>query len=251
MFAAKNVLHNSDALHDYLQTVTLRTVKEENTTVTNQPVPAGVAGCYVVLLGGGGGGHFGGGGGGSRVEAWVPVASLGSSYSTTRGLGGNQSAGGNSVFTSGAVTLTAGGGAAGTAMTGGIATAVGVSGAICRNGKSGGPHGWFAPATPGTDDTTDNVGAGGGGSGYNGAPGRGGNSMTRNGTPASASSTPIAAEPGNGGAGGGGGDVNAYNYSTGGLYGGGGGGNSISTGGAWGGAGGHGYISVEWRWNYA
>ena len=214
----------------------------ENFSVTNGTVPSGTSGCYVTLIGGGGTGWYTGGGGGARVDrVWIPVASLGSTYTITRGLGVSQNSGTASVFSSGSITLTAGGGIRGdSGGAGGTASAVGIT-ATVHNGKAGGAPGYFANGQPGGDDSTDNVGAGGGGAGYNASGGRGGNSKTRTGTPSGSGATPTAADAGDGGAGGSG-----NNGAAGGLYGGGGGGNYTSTGGAWGGIGGHGYCLVEW-----
>jgi hypothetical protein len=115
---------------------------ETNTVRTNQPVPTGCSGCYVTLIGGGGAGGqgqpasngAGGGGGGGRVNrTFVPVASLGATYSTGVGVGGGSAgvAGSASTFSSGGVSLSAGGGGGGV---GGGGTAGGGGGACSATG---------------------------------------------------------------------------------------------------------------------
>lgn len=159
--------------------------REENTNRTNHTVPAWASGCYVTLIGGGaaggtggvGGNAFGGGGGGGggRIDrVWIPKASLGSTYTVVRGTAGT-TAGGNaaaSTFSSGSVSLSAGGGAggatggtAGDGGAGGTCSASGVS-ATTHNGTAGGSSISGAVATAGGNDTTNNVGCGGGGGGY-------------------------------------------------------------------------------------
>ena len=221
---------------------------EENVNQTAAAVPPTALGCYVLGIGGGGTGNYTGGGGGARFDrTWISAASLGSTYTVTRGLGVYHNSGTASVFSSGSITLTAGGGIRGDAGgAGGTATASGITAAGLHNGKAGGAPGYFAPGTPGGDDSTDNVGAGGGGASYNSTPARGGNSMTRSGTAGNSHATPTAAAPGDGGAGGGGNGADGSGAAPGGLYGGGGGGGATSTGAYWGGIGGDGYILVEW-----
>lgn len=181
---------------------------EINVAQTNQPVPDGTSGCYVTLIGAGGHGGSGtsvgncsggaGGGGGGRVNrTWIPVSSLGSTYTTSFGIDGT-----NSVFSSGSITLTAEGGAAGAnAVSGGIANGgaggswsasptsidgVAVTGA---DGTAGGQSNWNQTGgSNGVSDSVNDVGCGGGGgrsSWANGPIGNvtsGGSSMTVTGT---------------------------------------------------------------------
>lgn len=218
----------------------------ENTNKTDEAIPSGVSGCNVTLIGAGGAGNPGvslgaggtGGGGGARInQVFIPVEELGETYSVSRGLGGT-GAGGASTFSSGSISLSAGGGAQGGA--GGTASASGLS-VTSYSGSAGSSAG-----LAGTNNA-NNAGAGGGGGGNypGGAPsGKGGDSSTRTGAAGSYSvgGTPTAATAGNGGAGGSGGAYN-YNGGTGGLYGGGGGGGGTPSGG---GNGGHGYTLVQW-----
>lgn len=229
----------------------------ENTSVTNLAVPAGVTGCWVTLIGAGSSGsnttgssgfdgQTPGGGGGARVDRiWIPVASLGTTITVVRGLGGARGAnakGGDSKFQSGAITLTAGGGSVGT---GGVASASGIDATgHLHNGKNGN-----------TSDATDDVGAGGGNGGAsNGGaqPGtNGGSSKTvTGGLRGSPGAKPADAAPGHGGAGGGGGSSYSGAGGDGGLYGGGGGGagQAYFSSAAQGGKGGDGYTKVEWAY---
>ncbi|AIM50148.1 hypothetical protein PBI_BUZZLYSEYEAR_26 [Mycobacterium phage BuzzLyseyear] len=192
----------------------------ENVNLTDEPVPAGASGCWVTLIGGGGSGGTGrrigagnnrsgggGGGGGAKVSrVWVPVSSMGSTYTVVRGLGGAAvtdvgstsangkpgNAGGSSLFSSGSVQLTAGGGGAGggggstsgSAGSGGTASAIGVS-ATVANGSAGGAGDYNAAGGAGVNNTSGGAAGGGGGGGgdgsttYNG--GRGGNVSSDNG----------------------------------------------------------------------
>lgn len=227
----------------------------ENTNKTAEPVPVGTNGCWVTLIGAGaagsnttdGGGWAGatrGGGGGARVDRiWIPRSSLGDTYTVTRGLGAARGSNGNgtaSVFSSGGVNLTAGGGTAGV---GGVATATGIDATgKLHNGKNSG-----------VSDTTDDVGAGGGvgGPSLGGAQagGNGGNSKTvTGGLHGNPGSKPADAALGHGGAGGGGGNSYSGPGGDGGLYGGGGGGagQAYFSSGVLGGAGAHGYTLIEW-----
>ncbi|OBJ16270.1 serine hydrolase [Mycobacterium sp. 1245801.1] len=227
----------------------------ENTNKTAQPVPIGAKGCWVTLIGAGaagsnttdGGGWAGvtrGGGSGSRVDRiWVPREVLGDTYTVTRGIGAARGSNGNgtaSMFTSGAVNLTAGGGTAGI---GGIATAAGIDATgKLHNGKNSGES-----------DTTDDVGAGGGvgGPSLGGAQagGNGGNSKTvTGGLHGNPGAKPADAAAGHGGAGGGGGNSYSGPGGDGGLYGGGGGGagQAYFSNGVQGGKGGDGYTLIEW-----
>lgn len=227
----------------------------ENTNKVSEPVPKGTKGCWVTLIGAGAAGSnttsangWAGatraGGGGSRVDRiWIPRSILGDTYSVTRGLGaarGSNGNGGASIFTSGDVNLTAGGGTAGV---GGIATATGVDATgKLHNGKNSGES-----------DTTDDVGAGGG----TGGPSLGGAQAGQNGGSSKTvtggargkpGQKPADAEPGHGGAGGGGGNSYSGLGGDGGLYGGGGGGagQAYFSAGVTGGAGGDGYTLIEW-----
>ena len=96
---------------------------DENIDYVDQPVPEGVSGAWVTLVGGGAGGLHGvsainytrdGGGGGAMMRVFVPIEDFGETYSITRGLGGaGQHSGLPSVFTTGDVSLSAGGGVTG------------------------------------------------------------------------------------------------------------------------------------------
>lgn len=178
---------------------------DENVDRVNQPIPAGISGVWVDLIGGGGGGgggnasnstrYGGGGGGGGGVvrRSFIPVSSLGATYSVTRGLGGaggakgtnangsDGTAGGGSIFSSGSVTVTAAGGAGGKASTGpfdigdgGAGGAVTISGVSTSNfrqssGSAGGEAASMSDASdPGVDGSNGNnsvQGTGGGGGG--------------------------------------------------------------------------------------
>ncbi len=99
----------------------------ENVNLNDQPVPNDVAGCYLTLIGGGGGGGGasggafsarggggGGGGGGTVQRSFIPKSKLGATYTLTLGSGGASTTdGGDTVFTSGSVTITASGGKGG------------------------------------------------------------------------------------------------------------------------------------------
>lgn len=249
---------------------------EKNITRTDYPVPAGSAGAWVTLIGGGGGGGGGriassgsrggggGGGGGSKVfRTWIPIESMGSTYSVARGFGGPQapgvdnanglpgSDGGTSSFSSGTVTLTARGGKGGAGGTTGSTAALGGAGGIASasgasptmaNGTAGGNGGRSASpnAEPGVDNTAG-AGAGGAGGPFrstsvgNGASG--GASTT---SPGGASLTPgsnqLDGDPGPGGGTG----------ARGGDFGGGGGGRYGGAANGAAGSGGDGYTLIEW-----
>lgn len=242
----------------------------ENISLSSVTVPAGKAGCWVTLIGGGGAGDSpggggtsgGGGGGGGRVDRlFVPASSLGSSYSVNVGNGGATAtaSGTASTFSSGSVSLSAGGGSGASSWVGGAggtSTASGVS-AITHSGTAGGNGGSGGGGTvsAGTSNFTNNVGAGGGGGGWNTAtPGAAGGSSNfatggAGGTDGSTpGSTPSSAGVGNGGAGGGGGGDQDFGPSSaagnGGLYGGGGGGGGAHVSAI--GTGAQGYTLVEW-----
>ncbi len=254
----------------------------ENTTLTDEPVPAGTAGCYVTLLGAGGGagsarnassgnayGGSGGGGGAKVFRTFIPVADLGSTYSVTQGLKGVAGAavssgdgnpgtdGGNSSFVSGSVSLVAGGGKAGLAGTTsaaaggakGTTSVSGVTGATVADGTAGGGSG-----EDGVNNTLGGAAGGGGGSlrvaSTYGNSGKGGDTTTgtgglsNNSTEANCGADQASGDPGPGGAG--------RRYSSysgtgdsnrGGKYGGGGGGGFSNQ---IGGPGGDGYSLVEW-----
>lgn len=271
----------------------------ENVNVTNQAVPSGVSGCYVTAIGGGasggsgvtrngtgsasnpsGNGGGGGGGGAAVIKVFVPVSSLGSTYSITTGSGGaaptgtsqNGNNGGSSTFTSGSIAITAGGGAGGVSAllpTGGAGgTYSGVAGlayTAVENGASGGDGGTYSNHVGKAGSNSTYAGAGGGGGGNNNSSafngGAGGSSATVTGGSAGVTNggtggSPLAAASGNGGAGAGGGAANTASGTagaggTGGVYGGGGGGGggkegSFSGAAYIGGAGGDGYTLVEW-----
>ncbi|QGH77843.1 minor tail protein [Mycobacterium phage Kenuha5] len=221
---------------------------EENVNRTNAPVPVGTTGAWVTLGGAGGGGGSGrrsnsgyrygggGGGGGAYVDrVWVPVELMGSTYSTTRGLGGPGGArassssdgrdgtpGGASTFSSGSVSLSAGGGQAGKKGTnssgsgdGGSGGAAIISG-VSATGYTGGNGGNGGSSPTSGQSRSNGAGAGGGGAG-----GLRSNDNSFNSASAGTSSGPA----GNGG-----------NGSRG----------SINTGGTDAGDGGDGYNRIEW-----
>lgn len=265
----------------------------ENTNFTNQAVPAGVAGCYVTLTGGGGAGGGGatrggtgtgngggGGGGGANVtKVWVPVASLGSTFSLTRGGGGGGvgqgttgTAGTASSFSSGSLTVSANGGGGGlsastpTGGTGGTYTIPGgLAYETASNGMNGGAGSTTQAGGSAGNSSTTNAGAGGGGGGSNKTNayvgGVGGDSTTQPGGaggPANSGAGGNATDSalGFGGAGGGGGGGgqgfggDGRNGGTAGQAGGGGGGGGGKEGttGTAGtsGAGAAGYTYIEW-----
>jgi len=276
-----------------VQVISELNAKEENTNVASQPVPSGYIGCYVSLIGGGGSGGGaatrggtgsgngggGGGGGGYVGRVFVPMGQLGATYSVAAGVGGAGvgtsvvgNSGGNSVFSSGSITVTAYGGAGGqtaTTPTGGAGGTVSVpsgltydvvdSGAVGGDGSTAGS----TAGSPGGNSTT-NAGAGGGGGGANRSTvsigGKGGDSTTvlggTGGSVGGAGGTPAASTLGFGGAGGGGGGANtgfganAGPGGTGAIAGGGGGGGGGKEGflgnAGGGGAGADGYTLIEW-----
>lgn len=271
---------------------------ETNTARTSQTVPAGCTGVWVTLVGGGGGGGGGaglaafgvgsgggGGGGASRVQrVFVPVASLGATYSVGVGAGGaggltvrNASANTNgpagtagtaSTFASGSVSLSAGGGGAGgggvngtaTAGAAGVATASGVT-ATLNNGTAGGTSTASANTAAAVNNANGAAAGGSGGGGFNFSTsyqsGKGGDSSTAAGgaarTTAGAGNSGGGATAPNGGAGGSGSmnsaGTTAYGGGNGGSPGGGGGGatscNALATN-FFGGTGGAGYTLLEW-----
>lgn len=272
---------------------------EQNINRTNQARPAGTTGCWVTAIGGGAGGGAGrrntttnilrggggGGGGGAKVDrVFVPVASLGSTYSTTRGLkgtggatpsgsgnGGSGADGTDSVFTSGSVSITAGGGnggnggsnAGGAAGTGGTVTVSGVT-ATTSNGKAGSAGSTSSNAGDAPDTTLTGAGGGGGGGGTTNsdvgrAGGDGGSTPAQTGGGGGAAANPggspaaTASGVAGGGGGGGGGSASIGN-SRGGTplgFGGGGGGGGATRGtvgnvNTSGGDGADGYLLVEW-----
>lgn len=268
----------------------------ENTNVSNDPVPGGTCvGCWVTLDGGGGGGGSGrrsssttvfkGGGGGGGGAARFPrffiaIADLGSTYSLTRGASGPGApgptvsntdgsagtAGGNSVFTSGSVTVTAQGGAAGgggtvsTTGTGGAAGSASSSGLSPAptgfNGTAGGNGASSSTATAPPNNTAGGAAGGGGSAGQNasgtgGVAAKGGDTTTGTGGAAGTGSNPGNDGPdqtaGNPGPGGGGAARNVVSVGDGGDYGGGGAGGTTATSGTTNaGDGGVGYTKVEW-----
>ena len=258
--------------------VATRRVDVENVNVSDEAIPDNVTGCWVTLIGAGGGGYYGGwtinqsggpgGGGGAKINrVWIPVEDLGETYSLTRGLGGAQTVAGTaSVFTSGGITLTAGGGGYGGGVggwdqtvyggAGGTWSATGISGVTGVNGSAGGNSHMYGGSAGANNTGGAGAGGGGGGGNVNNATGggNGGNSATRAGSGTNSGTAPTAADPGNGGAGGGGGwGGGGYqgpggNGAPGGLYGGGGGGGGCSWDGnnGDGAAGADGYTLVEW-----
>jgi hypothetical protein len=231
----------------------------ENTNVVNEVIPAGTSGCWVTLVGAGGGGGKGfsggtgttrtggkGGGGGAQIpEVFIPVANLGSTYSTSFGTGGAGSTapnsaggtGGSSTFSSGSVALTATGGGGGTntgSAGGGTATQTGVPSAVLNNGtatRTDNPNGAAAGGGNGASITSGNVTT---------ASTVGGSSAT---VTASGTSAQPDAAAGEGGCGGRGGSIA---FGTGGKYGGGGGGSSGGSTPPNGFPGGVGYSRIRW-----
>lgn len=211
-------------------------------SVTGQPVPVGLTeGVYVKGIGAGQAGYYGalgvynqpggqgGAGGGGFDEILIPKELLGPTFDAEYGVGGtgNGGPGGDTIFTSGDITLTAQGGKNGV---GGIATASGIDGLVSHQG-----------ASPGADSTGP-AGAGGGrGGGSNNTGGmtsgtKGGSSETVTGAAPSGQQPPDAAVLEGGGGGSGGLGEGFYGNATigpggkGGKFGGGGGG----MGSAWG-----------------
>jgi hypothetical protein len=257
---------------------------ETNTARTNQAVPANIpssGGAYVTLIGAGGGGGRGGGGtfsnecgggggGGAAIipRVLVPISSLGATYSVTvPSATAQQTAGASAVFSSGSVSMTAGGGGRGAdgtttvqgaAGSGGTATISGVS-ATNIPGGAGGIGGFNSgPAPPAAANQTTACPGGGGGGGRSSlgtayASGKGGNSNFATGGASSSGSGAAGGSggtgnPGGGGAGGAGGNGNSYTGGSGGTYGAGGGGSGGDNSGAAGNAGGGaaGYTLIEW-----
>lgn len=200
----------------------------------------------ICLYGGGGAQGGVGGGGGARVGwVFIPRAKLDQTYSVTTGVGGGKDGvsansggyGTASVFSSGAITLTAGGAVS---YVGGTASAVGIS-APMVNGANGGASSCVA----GTSGYQTNTPAGGGAGGLANANdagnvgGAGGSSGSvggaqggYNGTAgASATNAPIGFGGGGGGGGGGGWFAAGGPGGNGGKYGGGGGGSGGLSGG--------------------
>lgn len=266
-------------LATYLGERKFEAFSEENVNRTNQPVPDGVAGCWVTLGGGSGGGGGGqkntpaaygggGGGGGAKIfRTWIPVSLLGSTYSVTRGTyglpgvggttgnGGTGGNGGASTFTSGSVSMSAGGGAGGTGgstsatVPGGAGGTASVSGttATTAAGTAGGSGG--SSASAGVNNTAGG-GAGGGGGGTSSgsvSPGKGGDSTAAAGT-AAAAANQTGANPAAGGGGGNSAGITAGRNGGDGCGAGGGGGGAGGTSfGADGGDGGRGYTLIEWK----
>jgi hypothetical protein len=268
----------------------------ENVNITNESIPDGSTQWRFRAFGAGGGGGGGlsssssgsryggsGGGGGAMIDTgWQSVALLGPTFSVTRGLGGvggqtpagagdgnDGTWGGDSVFTSGDVSLSAGGGEGGGGATstthyaggiGGVRTVSGLTGVTGADGTQGGSSNNTA-----TPNNTAGGGAGGGGGGAVGtsfSSGRkGGDTTTGTGgsggtgtTQPSSGPNQAAGLPGPGGGGAQAGylaDGSSFHAGKGGLYGGGGGGAGAKTGSPSGvanfaGDGGDGYVLVEW-----
>ncbi|MGV0785103.1 glycine-rich domain-containing protein [Mycolicibacterium sp. XJ775] len=265
-------------LATYLGERKFEAFSEENVNRTNQPVPDGVAGCWVTLGGGSGGGGGGqkntpaaygggGGGGGAKIfRTWIPVSLLGSTYSVTRGTfglpgtggttgnGGTGGSGGASTFTSGSVSMSAGGGAGGTGgstsatVPGGAGGTASVSGttATTAAGTAGGGGG--SSTSAGVNNTAGGGAGGGGGGSSSGSasPGKGGDSTAAAGT-AAAAANQTGANPAAGGGGGNSAGIAAGRNGGNGCGAGGGGGGAGGTSfGADGGDGGRGYTLIEW-----
>lgn len=255
---------------------------ENNVARTNYPVPYGATGAWVTLQAAGGAGGEGatglwtansGGGGGGRIErTWVPVSEMGATYSVVQGKGGKGD-GGDSVFSSGGVNLTAKGGKKGSSG----ATTVGSSPFTIPGGAGGtysvtGMSGVRVyPGSPGGDATNtvtnpgasnaNNAGAGGGAGGpYSSDTGQtpggaGGSSTTVTGGAGGTDSVKPGVKPDNatipnGGAGGGGGAGAWFaaggTGGDGGRFGGGGGGAGCGNTVATAGKGGDGFTRIEW-----
>lgn len=264
--------------------MTSGTITEIDVNHVDEPVPAGVSGCYVTLIGGGGGGGgsigfdttnwlYGGGGGGGGANlgrSWIPVEDLGATYSVGRGLGGaggpqdgNGHNGQASVFTSGIISFSAGGGEGGGVGTQLMPSAsLGDGGSISYSGRT--PDGLMsAGGRGGRDSTGASSTYGGAGGGAGGKTGGGVSYIGRNGGSSrygsgglgdagagNAGGNSVVAGAGGGGAAGGGGHIGNGNFAggTGGSRGGGGGGAGPCTGADnfGGGAGAGGYTRVEW-----
>jgi len=270
---------------------------ETNLNRFDRPVPHGAAGCYVTLIGGGGGGGGGervstapaygggGGGGGAKIKRiFIPASALGSTYSVTRGLGGSGGGSGShgqdgtdSVFTSGPVTLSAGGGKRGlryvsdpdgTQPYGGSGGTCSVSGISIDpsyllnggNGADGGTDSGQAAADVNTGAAAGGGAGGGGPATISGtrAGGNGGASVQSSGgigaTASIPAESPSTVPDGGGGGGGGRGyngestnNLNGGNGGEAGGGGGGGGGRVYTSGSAGaGGKGGDGRTVIEW-----
>ena len=256
----------------------------ENLNATNALVPPGVVGVYVTLIGGGGGGGTGfgqafanvggggGGGGGAIVKrSFIPIAKLGSTFSVTVGNGGAPATdGSDTVFTSGSVTVTAGGGkkggdgangTPGLAGAGGIASASGVA-AAGVNGTAGGDGGYISDGVAAANNTTGSGPGGGGGGARNSGGGTqvggkggdttyatGGAGATGGNNPGAAGGNAGAGQAGGGGGGGSGSNATGTSAAiggNGGIYGAGGGGGAAGNKDAAGGTGGNGYAYLEW-----
>jgi hypothetical protein len=270
---------------------------EINAPRVNQPVPAGCTGCYVTLIGAGGGGGggrrsgigagggSGGGGGGFIPRVFVPVASLGATYSvavdndgspggasqvtpSANGIAGT--AGMATTFVSGVTSMSAGGGGAGPGGTnaqpggGGGGTVSGATGDAGTAGASGSPSGVLAAPDNGASNSGGAGGGGGGGVNNAGAKSggsKGGNTNgqiggaggNNSGAPNGANGPAlVAAVAGAGGGGAGAGTSpegvggTGVGYGAGGGGGGGGGGGAGPDGSGPGGAGGPGYSRIEW-----
>lgn len=243
---------------------------EENVPRINQPTPAGCVGAWVSLIGAGGAGGNGGtaavsgsgGGGGGRVDrTFIPVASLGPTYTVTRGVGGASAtaSGSASTFSSGSVSLSAGGGGGGknsganpqAGGAGGVCSATGVTATTYPGGAGGAAVGSGSYSTPG-EASRNNAGPGGGSGSSNSsyAGGVGGNSSNDIGGMYAIGSTPAVAgkdgAAGDAGSGGGGGSTTSggQHGAAGGLNGGGGGGGGKISGALFA-KGGDGYTLVE------
>lgn len=247
--------------------------RSENSNQTSVAVPSGKIGCFVTLIGGGGrggngaisagsnGGAGGGGGGGAKINrVFIPMSSLGSTYTVAWGAAGTTGSvdGGASTFSSGSVSLSAGGGGGGGNASGGTNGTAGAAGTASASGVTAtlldGSAGGAGNVAAVNNSTGSAAGGGGGAQELSGTGKTGGSSLTvSGGAGGNPGATPPSAGAGNGGAGGGGGNDGTFftaakNGGSGGLYGGGGGGGggSNSAAAGTGGDGAVGYALVEW-----
>jgi hypothetical protein len=268
----------------------------ENISVINGPTPVGMDALLTLIGGGASGAGAGGGSGSTRPRGWggggaagggylqirIPAASLSTTYSFVRGLGGagvavgvSGNAGTASTFTSGAANVAANGGGPGITPTsvagspvggtggGFVNTNTGTTPILQENGANGG-LGSTSQAAGSNGGNSTHAGAGGGGGGANMsnayAGGNGGSSANAAGgtnvaapTVGNPGGNAPAGEGGGGGAGGGG------NAGSGGIGGAGGAGGNYGGGGGGGGgkegisgtggastAGSPGYSKLQW-----
>lgn len=159
------------------------------TSGTSYTTPANCTKIYVEAVGGGGGGRSGvsvGGGGGGGAGAYCAkyfTVTASTSYTYAIGAGGAVStAGGNTTFTVGATTITAGGGLSGGTSTAGASGGTATNGDLNVRGGDGTNAGDLTndslPGVGGSSffggsgNTNDGVYGGGGGGAYSGSTGR-------------------------------------------------------------------------------